>query len=202
MRVEPPLSLPIEPATSFAATADADPPDDPPAQRAGSRGLRAGPHTDARPVVPIPSSCCWATPTTTAPASRSRANTPDAPGGSSSREVPPCAPRHGVVNMSFSVSGTPRNGPAGASASIARASSANTTGVEFSSPSRSAIRSSVASSSSPASSEPSATACACSRSPRSWGWLTARATGRGRARDRARADRPRRAPPSPARTPR
>ena len=90
-----------------------DPPDDPPAQRAGSCGLRAGPHTDARPVVPIPSSCCWATPTTTAPASRSRANTPDAPGGSSSRAVPPCAPRHGVVNMSFRVSGTPRSGPVG-----------------------------------------------------------------------------------------
>ena len=96
MRVEPPLSLPIEPATSRAATAAADPPDDPPAQRARSCGLRAGPQIEARPVVPMPSSCCWATPTTTAPASRSRANTPDAPGGSSSRDVPPCAPRHGV----------------------------------------------------------------------------------------------------------
>ncbi len=85
-----------------------------------------------------------------------------------------------VVNMSFSVSGTPRNGPAGASASIACASSANTTGVEFSSPSRSAIRSSVASSRSPASSEPSAIASACSRSPSSCGWLTARVRDRGR----------------------
>jgi hypothetical protein len=105
----------------------------------------------------------------TAPASRSRVNTPDAPGGSSSRDVPLCAPRHGVVNMSFNVSGTPRSGPAGASASIARASSAKTTGVEFSSPSRLSMRASVAWSSSAASSEPSATARACSRSPRSCG---------------------------------
>jgi hypothetical protein len=42
-RIEPPMSLPCAAATQPSATAAADPPDDPPAVRSGSWGLRVGP---------------------------------------------------------------------------------------------------------------------------------------------------------------
>jgi hypothetical protein len=42
-RIEPPVSLPSAAGTMPAATAAADPPDEPPAMRAASHGLRVGP---------------------------------------------------------------------------------------------------------------------------------------------------------------
>ncbi len=43
MRIEPPVSLPIAQSHMPIATATADPPDEPPATRLGSSGLRTGP---------------------------------------------------------------------------------------------------------------------------------------------------------------
>ena len=87
-RVEPPLSLPIEPPTRRAATAAAEPLEEPPVTCAGFHGLVAGPWAEAIPVVPRPSSCWLSTPTTTAPASRRRRNGPEAVAAPISSRVP------------------------------------------------------------------------------------------------------------------
>src|SRR5882757_4451847 len=45
MRIDPPPSVPIESGTNPAATEAAAPPEEPPAVRLGSRGLRVGPNS-------------------------------------------------------------------------------------------------------------------------------------------------------------
>ena len=96
MRVEPPLSLPIEPATSRAATAAADPPDEPPAQRAGSsRVARRAPDGRAPGRAHAELVLLRDADDHGARVAQSREHAGRA-GGSSSRDVPPCAPRHGV----------------------------------------------------------------------------------------------------------
>ena len=42
-RIEPPVSVPVAAGTSRAATAAAEPPEEPPGTRFGSQGLRTGP---------------------------------------------------------------------------------------------------------------------------------------------------------------
>ena len=42
-RIEPPVSVPVAAGTRRAATAAAEPPEDPPGTRVGSHGLRTGP---------------------------------------------------------------------------------------------------------------------------------------------------------------
>ena len=42
-RIDPPMSLPWATATMPAATAAAEPPDDPPVERSSAQGLRVGP---------------------------------------------------------------------------------------------------------------------------------------------------------------
>ena len=42
-RMEPPVSVPVPAGTSRAATAAAEPPEEPPGTRVGSQGLRTGP---------------------------------------------------------------------------------------------------------------------------------------------------------------
>ena len=67
MRIEPMPSLPCATGTMPAATAAADPPDEPPGVRAGSHGLRVMPKVES--VVPkTHSSGTRVMPTTTAPA--------------------------------------------------------------------------------------------------------------------------------------
>ncbi len=74
MRIEPRPSLPWATGTIAEATAAALPPEDPPAVRVGSHGLRTTPV--ALPLVPqIPSSGIREMPTTRAPAARSRRTT-------------------------------------------------------------------------------------------------------------------------------
>src|SRR5215831_19106394 len=51
MRIEPPPSLACAAATIPAATAAADPPLDPPVERAGSHGFRVGPYASGSVVV-------------------------------------------------------------------------------------------------------------------------------------------------------
>ena len=52
MRIEPPVSVPIEASAIPAATDAADPLLEPPAKRSGTCGLRVGPNAESSPVVP------------------------------------------------------------------------------------------------------------------------------------------------------
>ena len=97
MRMDPPVSVPIEASDIPVATAIADPPLDPPGDRDGSLGLRAAPNADSSLVVPNANSCRLHLPTRTAPARRSRAVT----GASADAGV-------GGVTCEPAVVGTPR----------------------------------------------------------------------------------------------
>ena len=70
MRIEPPVSVPMVASAMPAATLAADPPLDPPGDRDGSCGLRAGPNAESSFVVPNANSCRLVLPTNTAPAWR------------------------------------------------------------------------------------------------------------------------------------
>src|SRR3954470_106121 len=72
-RTDPPVSDPSAMFTMPAATAAADPPDEPPGTRVGSIGLRAGPNALFSVDDPIANSSMFDFATMTAPASRSRA---------------------------------------------------------------------------------------------------------------------------------
>src|SRR5215213_4384318 len=71
-RTEPPVSEPSAIGTMPAATAAAEPPDEPPGTRFGSIGLRAGPKALCSVDEPIANSSQLVFATTTAPAARSR----------------------------------------------------------------------------------------------------------------------------------
>ena len=70
LRSEPPRSLPSAIATMPVASAAAAPPDDPPTVRSGSAGLRVGPCTGLKVLLPAPNSGTLVLPTHTAPAAR------------------------------------------------------------------------------------------------------------------------------------
>jgi hypothetical protein len=72
VRIEPALSLPIASSTASVATSAALPPDDPPADRDGSCGLRTGPLTAVWLPLEKQSASHSALPAIVAPASRSR----------------------------------------------------------------------------------------------------------------------------------
>src|SRR6478735_4813316 len=80
-RIEPPVSLPREPAAIPAATATALPPLEPPAVRVGSQGFFIGPKALFSPDEPIANSSMFVLPTSTASAARSRATTVASYGG-------------------------------------------------------------------------------------------------------------------------
>ena len=71
-----------------AATAAAQPLDEPPQKRPGSCGLRAVPCARLSPVMPTPTSCRLALPSRTAPAARSAATAGASP--RTARSVPSC----------------------------------------------------------------------------------------------------------------
>src|SRR5437763_5668076 len=71
-RTEPPVSEPRAAGTMRAATAAAEPPDDPPATRVTSHGLRVTPKAECSVEEPIANSSRFAFPTTTKPRSRRR----------------------------------------------------------------------------------------------------------------------------------
>ena len=73
MRIEPPPSLPWAIGTIPAATAAADPPDEPPAVRSRFQGLRVGPVATGSVEMLIPSSEVAVRPKLTSPAARQRA---------------------------------------------------------------------------------------------------------------------------------
>ena len=70
MRIEPPASLAWAAGTMPAATAAAEPPEEPPAVRATSQGLRVGPCRSGSVVASRPSSGRLVLPKITRPARR------------------------------------------------------------------------------------------------------------------------------------
>ncbi|MNC84845.1 hypothetical protein D3C83_04130 [compost metagenome] len=85
MRSEPPVSEPVHTGSMSQASATADPPDEPPALRLGSKGLPVAPHTTLRELAPAPNSGTLVLPTTTAPAARTRATMALSRSGTKSR---------------------------------------------------------------------------------------------------------------------
>src|SRR5580700_8021395 len=73
MRTEPPVSLPYATSASPVATATADPLEEPPGTRVGSRGFTGVPYHGLIPVTPRASSCRFVRPTIRAPAARAPA---------------------------------------------------------------------------------------------------------------------------------
>src|SRR5215218_2394311 len=68
VRTEPPKSVPCASGTKPAATATAEPPDEPPEVSATSNGLRVGPHRRLVHTAPKPNSGVLVLPMITAPA--------------------------------------------------------------------------------------------------------------------------------------
>src|SRR5207253_5276748 len=111
-RIDPPVSVPSAPGTKRAATAAADPPEEPPGVRSRSHGLRVGPYALFSVDEPIANSSMFSFPTSTAPASRSLRTTVASYGGTY-----PCRMRDPAVvstpswqKMSLSARGTPSMG--------------------------------------------------------------------------------------------
>lgn len=75
MRMEPPPSLAPAIGTTPAATAAADPPEEPPGVRVRSQGLRVGPFTSGSVMPFAPNSGVLVLPKITSPASSQRSTT-------------------------------------------------------------------------------------------------------------------------------
>ena len=74
-RIDPPVSEPRARGAKPAATAAADPPDEPPGTRVVSCGLRVAPKAEVSVEEPMANSSMLVLPITTAPASASRVTT-------------------------------------------------------------------------------------------------------------------------------
>src|SRR3569623_33651 len=111
-RMEPPVSVPIAPAQSEAATAAADPPDDPPGTCASDHGFRTAPRELFSFDEPIANSSMFSLPSITVPAAASRCPTVDSNGGMKPRRIfaAQVVSSPLVTKMSFSAIGTPARG--------------------------------------------------------------------------------------------
>ena len=67
-RIEPPVSVPVAMGAMRAATAAADPPEEPPGTRRFAQGLRIGPKCEVSLDEPIANSSMLHLPSSTAPA--------------------------------------------------------------------------------------------------------------------------------------
>src|SRR5438477_2494959 len=127
-RIEPPVSVPVAPATSRAATAADDPPELPPGTYAVFHGFLTGPKYDVSFDEPIANSSMLVLPTSTLPARFSPSTTKASYGAvkfSSMRE-PQVVRSPAVISTSLCAIGTPVSAPASpfairASASFAAA---------------------------------------------------------------------------------
>src|SRR4051812_45640513 len=88
MRIDPPPSLACAIGTSPAATAAADPPDDPPVECAGFHGLRAGGKLRGSVVTVLPTSGTLVRPRHTNPAAANRSARCDVTGRGTSAMAP------------------------------------------------------------------------------------------------------------------
>src|SRR3954451_15820904 len=112
-RIDPPVSDPSASGAKPAATAAADPPDEPPGTRVRSWGLRVGPNAEFSVELPMANSSRLVLPTMTAPAARNRSTTVASYGGnqpSRMRDEHVVGTRR-VVMLSLRATGTPASGP-------------------------------------------------------------------------------------------
>ena len=113
MRIEPPVSVPSAPSASLAATAAPEPPEEPPGTCVSFHGLCVAPKCTLLVVPPRASSCVFALPMITAPASRSRRTAVASSVGTRSKcaLVPPAVTTPAVSKRSFTAIGMPSIGP-------------------------------------------------------------------------------------------
>src|SRR6185312_10542775 len=171
-RIEPPVSVPSASGASKAATAAAEPPEEPPGTLVRSQGLRDGPYPEFSVEEPIANSSMFALPMRTASAPRSRWVTVDSYGGTQPSRIfdPHVVGIPMVVNRSLTATGTPASAPSGSPAARflstsrawARASSVATCRNARTLSSTAAIRSRCAVAISTADASPAATAAASS----------------------------------------
>src|SRR5918993_972277 len=112
-RIDPPVSDPRAMGANPAATAAAEPPDEPPGTRLRSWGLRVGPKAEFSVELPMANSSRLVLPMATAPAAARRSTTVASYGG---RQPSRILDEHVVgtpdVHMlSLSATGTPASGP-------------------------------------------------------------------------------------------
>ena len=112
MRMEPPVSLPMDALPSPTATATPEPLDEPPDCRAGSCGLHTSPVQGFSPVAPNAISCMLVLAKTSAPAACSRCTTAlDAGGiGGNTASVPAFMGAPSSWNKSFTLIQAPSSG--------------------------------------------------------------------------------------------
>src|SRR5262245_50524645 len=113
MRTDPPLSVPNEMWTCRQATDTAEPPLEPPAERAVSHGVTVVPKRGLTPVAPSASSCMLFLPMHSAPASRIAVTTQASDEAlllSSSLE-PAVVARPTISILSFTAYTQPSSGP-------------------------------------------------------------------------------------------
>ncbi|CAB4564865.1 unannotated protein [freshwater metagenome] len=116
IRIEPPPSFACPTATMPAATAAADPPDEPPVEWSRFQGLRVGPYASGSVVIVDPHSGVFVRPIATNPASRSRRYIAESFGARrsiafSARTPWWCGSPPIAQPRSFTTIGTPANGP-------------------------------------------------------------------------------------------
>src|SRR5262249_57551628 len=111
IRTEPPVSVPRARSQTSAATNAADPPDDPPEVRDGSRGLRVSPTSGC--ANPAAYSRHWVVANTSAPASRRRRTTAASAtaGRGSLAGLPQRVGTPATVMMSLTPTGPPATRP-------------------------------------------------------------------------------------------
>src|SRR5689334_10514407 len=85
--MEPPVSVPNEPAAIAADTAAADPPDEPPGTRVRSQGLRVSLNAECSVDDPMANSSMLVLPRMTAPASCRRVTTLASYGGTNRSRI-------------------------------------------------------------------------------------------------------------------
>jgi hypothetical protein len=125
-RIEPARSEPKSSWVSPAASAAADPPEDPAGDRARSHGLFVAPNSSLS-VCPKSASigATLVTPTTIAPAARSRATTVASRSATNPGTAPHVTGSPATWSASLTVTGTPCSGPSGSAAASAAAAAAS-----------------------------------------------------------------------------
>src|SRR5262249_30223933 len=108
-RIDPPVSVPIASGASYAATAAAEPPPDPPGIRCRSHGLCDGPYAECSVDEPIANSSMFVLPRMTTPASLSRRATVESYAGRQPSRIrePQVVGTPRRVSTSLSASGAP-----------------------------------------------------------------------------------------------
>src|SRR5215469_12991514 len=112
-RIEPPVSVPSASGASYAATAAALPPDEPPGTLDRFHGLCDVQYPEFSVEEPIANSSMLVFPMRTAPAPRSRRVTVDSYGGTQPSRIfdPHVVGIPTVVNKSLTATGTPASAP-------------------------------------------------------------------------------------------